>query len=80
MAYPVDKETFETYVDRDLATGELGTRIEADDMNELRGCVERIEDAIGYNFLAGYSDLAERIDNLATQTSAFLWSLMGRIR
>ena len=77
MSYPADKETFTNYVDRDLGTGEVGTRIIALDMNNLRDCVERIEDAVGYNFLAGYSDLAERLDNMPSNAKMMVWTLLN---
>lgn len=61
MVFPADKETFPVWVNKDLSIGEKGSDIDADIINDLRACVERIEDSLGYNFIEGYADLKARL-------------------
>jgi len=77
--YPDGKETFPAWVDRDLAIAELGTRILKANMDPVRDCVERIQDALGYDLLDGYADVKERLDALGYSDEVFVWSLLGGV-
>ncbi len=74
MVWPADKETFPTWLNKDLPTDELGTEIDADILNDVFRLLERIEDSLGVSFISGYADLKERLDALPTQENTFVLS------
>ncbi len=66
MSYPTDKETFDEWIDRNLAIAELGTRVVKTNMEPVRDCLERVQDAIGYTTETG-----------TLRDNFYLWALLG---
>lgn len=79
MAYPQDKETWRRVVGRDFPASETGDEVEDDDHNLPVDFMERLEDILGYDFIDGFSDLADRLDTLIASEDASLWAMLGGI-
>lgn len=63
MSYPENKEIFRRVVNQ-LLPEVRGNVVKADDQNNAADFLERLQDALGYNFKTGYADLASRIDKI----------------
>jgi len=67
MTFPADKEEFPTWENKDLTLGKLGTKIDANILNNVYRLLERVEDSLGYNFIEGYFDLKAKLQYILDQ-------------
>lgn len=75
MSYPATIDSFETWVDKNLPLGIIGTLILAEHYNDHSDAILAIEETIGTDPLDGAANLSARI--AAVESNAQLWALVG---
>lgn len=73
--FPVEKETFPTWENKDLGLSKLGSVVDADVLNHVYRLLERIQDALGVSFISGYSSLKDRLDSVVGARIVLFYSV-----
>lgn len=75
--FPASKDTWTPKIDRDLTIPVTGDRIVKGWYNDWKIWIEAFQDTMGYNILGGYGTLVERLDDVPSESDAFVYSLLG---
>lgn len=75
--YPTSKDTWTRKVNRDLSIGQIGDELDEEDFNTWADWVEALQDTLGLLINGGYSSVADRLDDMPTNTKSLIFSLLG---
>lgn len=75
--FPVSQDTWARKTDRNLAIGELGDDIMAQDYTDFAQWLEDFQNILGYNILGVYGTLVERLDDTPTTSVSLVFSMIG---
>lgn len=77
MDFPVSQDTWERKVNRNLSISVIGDDLDEQDYADWADWLEDFQDILGYNILGGYGTLVARLDDLASGTDSFFYSILN---